>query len=198
MKNLLPLMKYINAVNGRQTVMRMLLCAAFFTLHSSLFTLQAQDSISTSLFGYISYEQTLRQVPAYDEVQQQLADLRSQYAAELQRAEQEFNKKYEEFLDGRADFPTSILRKRQTELQELMDKNVAFREQARRDLQKAEAEALAPLRSTLDKAIAAVALRHGLAFVLNTDQNACPFINPVVGQDVSPLVMEELKQPSTP
>ena len=52
MKNLLPLMKYINAVNGRMTMKRVLLCAAIFIIHTSLFTLQAQDVIVSPEISY--------------------------------------------------------------------------------------------------------------------------------------------------
>ena len=39
-------------------------------------------------------------MPDYAVVQQQMADLRAQYQAETKRVEDEFNRKYEDFLDG--------------------------------------------------------------------------------------------------
>ena len=45
-------MKYINAVNGRMTMKRVLLCAAIFIIHTSLFTLQAQDVIVSPEISY--------------------------------------------------------------------------------------------------------------------------------------------------
>ena len=167
-------------------------------------TVRAQDTHNESLppsgrqsaafhFGYLSYDGALMAMPDYAAVQHSLSDLRRKYESEMSRVEKEFNKKYEEFLEGRADFPPSILRKRQTELQELMDRNVAFREEARQELKKAEAEALAPLRSRLDAVIADVAASHHLAFVLNTDQNACPYVSPVMGIDVTEMVIRQLK-----
>ena len=68
--------------------------------------------------------------------QQKLSDLRAQYNAELQRVEQDFNTKYEEFLEGQREFPETILRKRQTELKELLERNIAFKNESRRELEK--------------------------------------------------------------
>jgi outer membrane protein len=179
----------------------------FLMVCCAALTVQAQDAPGEPLhtqdrlprqerefrFGYLSYEKALASMPDYAAVQQSLADLRRKYEAELDRVGQEFNKKYEEFLEGRADFPPTILRKRQTELQELMDRNVAFREEARQELQKAETAAIAPLRERLDAAIAEVAAEHRLAFVLNTDQNACPYVSPDTGNDITLTVVEKLK-----
>jgi outer membrane protein len=156
-------------------------------------TAVAQDAGHGLHFGYISYDSALVAMPDYAETQQSLAELRKKYDAEMSRAEEEFNKKYEEFLEGRDDFPASILRKRQRELQELMNRNVTFRQQAREDLIKAEGEAMAPLRSRLDKAIAHVAASHELAFVLNTSQNACPYISPAMGVDITEIVIGILR-----
>ena len=100
--------------------------------------------------------------------------------------------KYEEFLEGRADFSPTILRKRQTELQEMMDRNIAFREQSKRELADAEEKVMEPLRKKLRETIALVAVQQGFAFVLNTDSDACPYINPILGQDINDEVNEQL------
>ena len=100
----------------------------------------AQDSLSIR-FGYLSYQQALQAMPQYALVQKQMAELRHQYEAELQRVTNEFNRKYEEFLEGQREFPKTILQKRQTELQELMTRNVTFKEESLKQLADAEREA---------------------------------------------------------
>ena len=149
---------------------------------------------ASALFGYLSYDEALRTMPAYDLAQQKLMSLRTQFNTEMSRVEDEFNAKYEEFLEGRADFPPTILKKRQMELQELMDRNIAFREQSQAELKKTENDLMAPLKQQLNAAIQKVGLSLGLAFILNTDQNACPFINPSLGANVSEQVYNELQQ----
>ena len=132
-------------------------------------------------------------MPGYALVQQKMAEMRKQYEAELQRVTNEFNRKYEEFLEGQREFPKTILQKRQTELQELMTRNVTFKEESRKQLAEAEREALAPLKARLAETVARIAGSRGLALVVNTDSDACPYINPEMGEDLNQLVTNALK-----
>ena len=72
----------------------------------------AQDTIGGFRFGYLSYEAALQSMADYQQVQQKMDALRQQFQAETLRVEDEFNLKYEEFLDGQRDFPKTILQKR--------------------------------------------------------------------------------------
>jgi outer membrane protein len=130
----------------------------------------------------------------YATVQMRMDSLRSAFNAEMQRVEDEFNRKYEDFLDGQKDFPRTILLKRQTELQEMLQKNVAFKQQSVQEMKDTEAQLMAPLRIHLNEAIATIAREQGLALVINTDANACPFIEPAMGVDVNELVVKKLNR----
>ena len=145
-------------------------------------------------FGYLSYEAALKSMPDYAIVQQKMADLRAQYQAETKRVEEEFNRKYEDFLDGQRDFPKSILQKRQSELQELMEKNITFREHRLEELAQAEQQAMAPLRIRLIEALSKIGRERGYAFIVDTDQKALPFINPAMGEDITELVTRSLQK----
>jgi outer membrane protein len=144
-------------------------------------------------FGYLSYDSVLQAMPGYQLAQQQLADLKAQYEAELKRAEDEFNRKYEEFLDGQKEFPRSIMLKRQTELKELMERNMAFKQTTRQELAKAETDAMTPLRQRLNEALTSIARKRGYALIFNTDSNACPFIDPMMGEDINKLILDALQ-----
>lgn len=144
-------------------------------------------------FGYFSYDEAIKAMPEYVLVQENLNDLKSKYDKEMNRVEDEFNRKYEDFLDGKNDFAPTILQKRQMELQELLKKNVAFKAEAQRLLQQAEVDALAPLRKKLQDALDKIGAERGYAFILNTDGDACPYINPEMGEDVTQLVREAVR-----
>ena len=156
---------------------------------------QAQnDSSQVFRFGYLSYKAAIERMAEYAVVQQQMEDLRAQYQAETLRVEDEFNRKYEEFLDGQREFPRTILQKRQTELQELMEKNIKFKEQSRQELEDAERQAMAPLRIRLIELLSTIGRERGYAFVYDTDTKALPFINPVQGEDISQMVNARLNE----
>ena len=150
------------------------------------------DATSSIKFGYLSYQAAIQSMPDYMLVQQKLADLKAQYQAEAKRVEDEFNRKYEEFLEGQRDFPKSILQKRQTELQELMAKNVEFKNKGIEQLANDKTEAFAPLYDKLNAALAAIGHERGYAFILDTDVKALPFINPAMGEDINEAVQELL------
>jgi len=156
---------------------------------------QAQnDSTQVFRFGYLSYKAAIERMAEYAVVQQQMEDLRAQYQAETLRVEDEFNRKYEEFLDGQREFPRTILQKRQTELQELMEKNIKFKEQSRQELEDAERQAMAPLRIRLIELLSTIGRERGFAFVYDTDTKALPFINPAQGEDISQMVNAMLNE----
>ena len=155
---------------------------------------QAQDNAPALKFGYLSYDLAMKSMTEYATVQMRMDSLRSAFNAEMQRVEDEFNRKYEDFLDGQKDFPRTILLKRQTELQEMLQKNVAFKQQSVQEMKDTEAQLMAPLRIHLNEAIATIAREQGLALVINTDANACPFIEPAMGVDVNELVVKKLNR----
>ena len=171
--------------------------AANFSENRTAMTEQAnvpQNNIPASLrFGYLSYTSVLKLMPDYIAAQRNIDDLRTKYDVEMKRVENEFNQKYEQFLEGQHDFAPSILQKRQAELQELMDKNIAFKQKAQQLLKDAETKAYEPVYQRLDTVIQRVGQALGLAFVLNTDAHAVPFINTSLGVDVTATIADAVK-----
>ena len=105
----------------------------------SLVSYAQQDAATAPMkFGFLSYDSVMVSMPEYVQVQTNLTQLRTQYEAEQQRVADDFNRKYEEFLDGQRSYPKTILQKRQSELQEMLDKNIAFKKESQRLLAEAE------------------------------------------------------------
>lgn len=167
--------------------MKRLLIALFMAL--ATLGIQAQDL----KFGYLSYDAALKGMPEYSIALTNVDKLRKQYDEELERAEKEFNSKYEDFLENQRTMAPAILDKRQAELQELLQKNLSFKAEAERLLKQAENDAYSPLRQKLNAAIKKIGMQRGYAFVLNTDNDACPYIDSTRGEDISVLVSDELK-----
>ena len=145
-------------------------------------------------FGYLSYQQMIKEMPEYAQAMQELQTLKDKYSEEATRGETEFQKKFVEFLQGQKDFPQTIMQKRQAELQTLMDNGIAFRVQVQGLLSQAEKDLLAEVQKKLNKILLDIGVEHGYGFILNTDDNACPFINPDLGVDVTELVRQKLSE----
>lgn len=163
-------------------------------LFLSLLPFVANAQSAQLKFGYFSYQEALKAMPDYSIAQHNLETLKGKYDAETKRAEDEFNRKYEEFLDGQRDFAPSIREKRQAELMELMEKNLAFKNEAQRLMAQATTDAYAPLKSKLAAALQKIGGERGYAFIINTDNDAVPYISSLVGEDISTIVKDALSK----
>ena len=142
-------------------------------------------------FGYMNYSNVLKAMPEYAKAQEQLAQLKAKYTAEAERTDQEFNRKYSEFLDGQRDFPQNILMKRQKELQDLCEKGVAFRSECDALLKNAETELTTPITSKLNIAIGQVGDEMALEYIINTEGKDILYIGPN-GIDITAAVKAKL------
>lgn len=139
-------------------------------------------------FGFLSYSEVLHSMHEYAEVQDKMAQMREEYNKEQDRAEQDLSRQFAEFIDGQSTFSVNIMMKRQKELQQLLEHGLQFKQEARRLLKDTEAELMRPLYAKLDAAIDSVGVEKHFDFVLNTDNNACPFINKEKGEDITEAV----------
>ncbi|HCD77493.1 MAG TPA: hypothetical protein DEQ27_03965 [Prevotella sp.] len=144
-------------------------------------------------FAYFSYDAALKSMPDYGLALVNVDKLRTQYDNEIKRAENEFNAKYEDFLENQRSLAPAILDKRQAELQEMLQMNLKFKEEAKRLLKQAEDDAYTPLKNKLNAAVKKIGAERGYAFILNTDNNACPYVDSTKGDDISVLIEDALK-----
>ena len=154
----------------------------------------AQTETTGFKFGYLSIDSVLQSMPEYAEMQQNMATMRQQYEAEMKRVEDDFNKKYEEFLDGQKNFPKTILQKRQSELQEMLDKNIAFKKESLQMLNDTEKTQKDVILMMIDMAVKTIGMQRGYAFILNTDANATPWLNPALGEEITRAVKYMLNE----
>lgn len=136
-------------------------------------------------FAYFSYEEVLKAMPEYSIARRDIDELHKQYDAEADRASKEFNGKYEDFLDQQRTLAPSIRQKRQAELVDLMERNLAFRKESERLLANAERERMEPLHAKLKAAVQQMGKVRGYAFILNTDNNALPYVDAAQGDDIT-------------
>ena len=71
----------------------------------------------------------------------------------------------------------------------MLDKNIAFKNESLRILNETEAQLMESVNLMVKICVQQVGQQHGYAFILNTDANAVPWLNPEMGVDVT----EEVK-----
>ncbi len=149
-------------------------------------------SLPPAKYGTVRYDSLLHAMPEYGAVLIRLDQLRQRYAAETAYNETAFKRMFAEFLQGQKDFPQNILLKRQRDLQEAMEKALAFRQEADSLLQQAELEMVNPIRKMLDEAILSVGMERGYECIVNRDANNMPFLHPALTEDATPHIIEKL------
>lgn len=147
---------------------------------------------SSATFGYFSYDSLLTSMGGYKIIRHNVDAMKAQYAAEAKRSEDEFNDKYEAFLDDQPRLASTIRKKRQAELLDLMERNTRFKTEAKRLIDDYERRAVDSLSRILDAAIAEVGAARHLAFIVNTDNHNLPFVNPSMGEDVTAEIRKTL------
>lgn len=157
-----------------------------------LLVLVAVGATAQSRFGYVSYKELVKALPEYSIVEAHLDDLQAKYEAEIVRADREFNQKYTDFIEEQSQLPDNIRIKRHKELQELMERSIAFKDEVNSAMCEARREMMQPLREKVDEAVMKVCVEGDYDYVLNIDDRAYVAINPKSGTDITEQVKQEL------
>ena len=145
-----------------------------------------------SKFGYVSYKEIVKTLPEYNIVEAHLDELQKMYEAEVERSDREFNQKYTDFIEEQSRFPDNIRMKRHKELQELMEKSIAFKKEIILAMREARAEMMKPLYEKVDEAAMKVCVDGDYDYILNIDDRTYIAINPKNGVDVTEQLKQEL------
>lgn len=128
-------------------------------------------------FGHINAMEIITTMPEYTKAQNDLKALSDQLGKELQRTQEEFNKKYQEFMQEKDSLPVNIAERRQKELEDMMQRQQQFQEKAQQDMEKAQNDILAPVYKKLDDAIKAVGASEGIVYIFDLARTAIPYVN---------------------
>ena len=92
----------------------------------------------TLKFGHVRSYEVIQIMPEYEKAMADLQDLQKKYTDEIKRANDEFNRKYQEFIQQQDSLPRNIAERRQKELQDLMERGQQFEQEVQENMQKAQ------------------------------------------------------------
>ena len=153
----------------------------------------SMTAMAQSRFGYVSYREIVRMLPEYSIVEAHIDELQAKYEAEIERSDREFNQKYTDFIEEQSQFPDNIRMKRHKELQELMEKSIAFKKEVNHVMREARAEMMKPLYEKIDEAVMVLCVDGDYDYILNTDERVYIAINPQKGEDITEQLKQALK-----
>ena len=130
-------------------------------------------------FGHINAQEIVSAMPEFAKAQSDIEALDKQLTSELQRTQEEFNKKYQEFQQAIAkdSLPANIAERRQKELQDMMQRQEQFQQEAQQQMQKAQNDAMVPIYKKLDDAIKAVGAAEGVIYIFDLARTPVAYVN---------------------
>lgn len=167
----------------------------FFTL-TLLISLVGGTAFSQVLpqvsVAYVNTTELLDQMPEKAQATQQLLTLSENYKKELELMQNEYNKKYSDYITYQGSLSENIKLRRMQELTELETRIGQFMELAQEDIENQEKALLEPLKQKISNAIHAVGIEQrytviydlanpGIAFVSPDAVNANPYVKSKLG-----------------
>lgn len=145
-------------------------------------------------FDHINAQEIVSAMPEFAKAQSDIEALDKQLTSELQRTQEEFNKKYQEFQQAIAkdSLPANIAERRQKELQDMMQRQEQFQQEAQQQMQKAQADAMAPIYKKLDDAIKAVGAAEGVIYIFDLARTPVAYVNESQSINLTPKVKTQL------
>ena len=152
----------------------------------------APMSVFAQKFGHIKTQEILVAMPDYIKAQTDINTMKKQYEDEMQRAQEEFNKKFTAYPEEQANLPKNIQERRQKELQELSQKGMQMQQDAQLELERSWMSMLEPIAKKIDDAIKAVGQDGGYVYIFDLNTTQIPFVNETLSTDVTGAVKAKL------
>ncbi|EJX10154.1 Outer membrane chaperone Skp (OmpH) [gut metagenome] len=145
-------------------------------------------------FGHINAQEIITVMPEFTKAQKDIQTLEQQLTTELQRTQEEFNKKYQEFQQAisKDSLPANIAERRQKELQDMAQRQEQFQQEAAQQMQKAQNDAMVPIYKKLDDAIKAVGAAEGVIYIFDVARTPIPYINESMSVNLTSKVKAHL------
>ena len=127
-------------------------------------------------FGHMNSQDVITAMPEYTKAQTDLDAMAKQYQEEMQRTQEEFNKKYQEFLAQADSLPRNIAERRQKELQDMDQRQQQFQQEVYQSMQQAPQDAWTPIYQKLETAIQAVGKAEGVIYIFDIARTPVAYI----------------------
>ena len=143
-----------------------------------------------SKIAIVNTQEVIQAMPEFATMQKQMADMEAKYKNEMQVMQDEYNKKYSDFVAQQDSLTEKIKMRRMQELQDMEQRTQNFIQISQQDFQKKQGELFTPIQDKLKNAIKAVGDEKGYTYILdpqivlyqgNTAVDATQFVKAKLG-----------------
>lgn len=141
--------------------------------------------------GYINRNELAQQMPEYNDAMKQLEDMRLKYTTEGQKLQEEFQKKYQDYMNQQDTLDAAIRQYKESEIMRLQQSIEEFTRNADSSLQKRQQELMTPVVQKMDQAIRSVGDENGFTYIFDNSAGIIAYTSSS-SINVLPLVKAKL------
>lgn len=143
-----------------------------------------------SKIAIVNTDEVIQVMPEFIDMQKQIADMEKKYQAEMKVMEEEYKKKYSDYMAQQDSLTENIKIRRMQELQDMEQRTQNFIQLSQQDFQKKQQELFTPIQEKLKNAIKAVGDEKGYTYIINpqvvlyagsASVDATPFVKAKLG-----------------
>ncbi|MFV0537138.1 MAG: OmpH family outer membrane protein [Dysgonomonas sp.] len=161
------------------------------TLFISFFFVEKLTAQTVQQIAYINSNELLEAMPDKVKASNTLIDLNQKYKDELKIMQNDYNKKYSDFISYQTSMAENIRLRRMQELYELERQINEFMKLAQQDVESQEKALIEPLRLKIKDAVYQVGVEKGFICIYDLANPAIAFVTPDA-LDASGLVKQKL------
>ena len=117
--------------------------------------------------AFVKTQEVFMAMPEVSTMEKQMADLNEKYKNELNQMQEEYNKKYSDFVAQQDSLTENIKLRRMQEINDIQDRMNNFVQVAQQDVQKKQQELLQPIQQKLQDAIQKVGAENGYTYIID-------------------------------
>ena len=142
----------------------------------ALIALPALGVMAQQKFAHLNAQAVIVEMAEYKKAVSDIEAMQKNYQDELQRTQEEFNKKYQEYVAQADSLPRNIAERRQKELQDMAQRQEQFQQEASQSLQQAQQEAMNPIIEKVQKAVEEIGQADGYIYIFDLSSTSIPFV----------------------
>ena len=141
--------------------------------------------------AFVNSQEIMMAMPEIAAMQETMKQMNDKYAGEMKTMEDEFQKKYTDYIAQQDSMTENIKLRRTQELEDIRQRVENFTQVAQQDMNKKQQELLAPIQDKLRNAIKAVGDEKGYAYIIDNNPGIVLYTgNAAI--DATPLVKAKL------
>ena len=124
----------------------------------------------------VNSQEIMMAMPEITAMQETMKQMNDKYAGEMKTMEDEFQKKYTDYIAQQDSMTENIKLRRTQELEDIRQRVENFTQVAQQDMNKKQQELLAPIQDKLRNAIKAVGAAEGVIYIFDLARTPIPYV----------------------